>query len=64
MHASRIAPSVIEVEKRAHGDGVVECLVRPTRALDPLDVLSAKLIRVTIHLFQESEESLLRVRQG
>jgi hypothetical protein len=61
VNAAGIDPTVIEVEKRADGDGVVDGFIGITGSLKNLDVGRPNCDRILIHLPYEAKERLLRM---
>ena len=59
MHAGSVDPSVIEIEKRANRDGIVDRRVRPAGVVQRRDIGGADVNRVAIHLIDEAQQRLL-----
>jgi len=62
LHPGRVAPVVVEVKERADSNGIVDGLIRPSRAANPLDILRTNAVRFPVDLFQEFEEGPLFLR--
>lgn len=59
----RVNPDVVVVEKRTHGQRVVDGFVRPSCCLDGIDVRLSCLRRIRIDLLDEGKKRLLRFRK-
>ena len=56
-HAGGVDPLVIEVEQRAHGNGIVQSFVSPARRLDLVQIPQLQPARLAaVHLVDEREE--------
>ena len=55
MHTRRINPPVVEVEKRAHCNGVVDGFVGPPRCVEEFDIGFLNAWGLLIYLTDESE---------
>ena len=59
VDAARIDPSIVEIEKRTHGDAEIDGFVVPTRGSQEIGILSRNSGGLTIHLVDEPEERLV-----
>jgi len=64
LDSRRVAPAIVEVEKRTNRDGIVDRLVRPSCASNLLHILQANAVGLPVNLFQELEERLLHLGYG
>jgi len=63
MYATRVDPTVIEIEQGTHGNGVVNGLIRETRVVKGRDIGWAYGRGIFIDFADEPEEGLIRIRQ-
>ena len=59
MDAGGIDPCVVEAEKRAYRDGVVDGCLVPSSGLHHVDVFLRDSIGLRVHLFEEPKEHLI-----
>ena len=64
MYAARINPSVVEIEKRTNGNGVVDLFVGIADRVQRFDVRRADRIRLCVHLLNETHQRFFRFRQA
>lgn len=59
VNAAGIDPAIVEVEKRANGDGEVNCFVIPPGGAQRCHILGRDLLRFLVHLMDESEQGFV-----
>jgi hypothetical protein len=62
-HAARVDPTVVKVEQRANGDGVIDRLVCIAFRMQSFDVLRLNGVRFIIYLSNKPHQGLFRFRQ-
>ena len=60
-HSRGVDPFIVEIEERAHGNGIVQCLIAPARGLHPVYVFLLNPAGFTIHLLDECKQRLLPI---
>src|SRR5438876_6664658 len=58
VDARGVNPAIVEIEKTAHVDGVVNGFIRPAGLVKLVDIALADLPRVAIELLDKSEQRL------
>ena len=63
MNSAGIHPAIVEVEERAHSDGVINRFVVPAHRMQRFHVERCDIARATIHQVDEAKERLFFFRQ-
>jgi len=63
MHAGSVNPAIVEVEQRAHRDGVIDGFVRPAGLVKRLRVVKGDLRRVMVDFADEAKQRLVLFRK-
>ena len=62
MNAARINPAVIEVEKRAHRDRIINRFIRIACRMQRADIARLNRDRIAIHFVNKTEEGFFLFR--
>ncbi len=64
LHASRVAPAVVEIEQRTDGNGIEYGLIGPPGAPHLVGVGGGQFIGAMVHFLDEGKKSFLLVPQA
>lgn len=63
MHPAGVNPAIVEIEQRAHRDGVIDGFVGPAHVVKRLHVLDGNLRRMMVDFADEAKQGFVLFRK-